>query len=86
MLREYWPFWPLDRSVEIVIATLVVAVLLPLWFHTFMFWTTRRRNFVALVAQGMTLKDPRGESWRQGCITTPYNSPSRCRPAVFFAW
>jgi hypothetical protein len=46
MFREYWSLWPFDRSVEIIIVTVIVAVVLPLWFHIFMYWTTRRRKFV----------------------------------------
>jgi hypothetical protein len=46
MLRDYWSHWPFDRSVEVVIVTLIVAIILPLSFHIFMYWTTRRRKFV----------------------------------------
>jgi hypothetical protein len=43
MSLEYLPF---DRSVEVVAVTAIVAVVLPLCFHVFMYWTTRRRKFV----------------------------------------
>jgi hypothetical protein len=43
MYREFWHF---DHSTEVVVVTAIVAIGLPLWFHLFMYWTTRRRKFV----------------------------------------
>jgi hypothetical protein len=42
----FWLLRPFDRATGIVIVTGIVAVLLPLSFHVFMYWTTRRRKFV----------------------------------------
>jgi len=35
-----------SHSFEVIIVTAFVAIGLPLCFHIFMFWTTRRRRFV----------------------------------------
>lgn len=42
MLHEYLQYYRL----ETIIMVGVITIGLPLWFHIFMAWTTRRRKFV----------------------------------------